>query len=72
MASPDEATREGGRLFFRLHDLRHTTISITLDTCLHAIPAMQKEAAALIAGLAFWERRSSALLAVAPVCHATS
>ena len=57
----------------RLHDLRHTlatltlqagihpkvvserlghaTVSITLDTYSHAIPAMQEEAAALIAGL---------------------
>ena len=59
----------------RLHDLRHThatltlqagvhpkvvserlghaTVSITLDTYSHAIPAMQEEAAALIAGLVF-------------------
>ncbi len=28
-------------------------MSITLDTCSHAIPAMQEEAAALIAGLVF-------------------
>ena len=31
--------------------LGHATISITLDTYSHAIPAMQEEAAALIAGL---------------------
>jgi len=31
--------------------LGHTTVSITLDTYSHAIPAMQEEAAALIAGL---------------------
>jgi hypothetical protein len=29
------------------------TISITLDTCSHAIPPLQEEAAALIAGLVF-------------------
>jgi hypothetical protein len=28
-------------------------VSITLDTCSHAISAMQEEAAALIAGLVF-------------------
>ena len=41
----------------RLHDLRHThaTVSITLDTYSHAIPAMQEEAAAPIAGLVFAE-----------------
>jgi integrase len=33
--------------------LGHATVSITLDTYSHAIPAMQKEAAALIAGLVF-------------------
>jgi len=33
--------------------LGHVTISITLDTYSHAIPAMQEEAAALIAGLVF-------------------
>ena len=39
----------------RFDDLRrtHATISITLDTYSHAIPAMQEEAAALIAGLVF-------------------
>jgi hypothetical protein len=31
----------------------HATLSITLDTYSHAIPAMQEEAAALIAGLVF-------------------
>ena len=31
----------------------HATISITLDTNSHAAPAMQEEAAALIAGLVF-------------------
>ena len=31
----------------------HATISIALDTYSHAIPAMQEEAAALIAGLVF-------------------
>jgi hypothetical protein len=31
----------------------HATVSITLDTYSHAIPAMQEEAAALIAGLVF-------------------
>jgi integrase len=33
--------------------LGHATVSITLDTYAHAIPAMQEEAAALIAGLVF-------------------
>ena len=33
--------------------LGHATVSITLDTYSHAIPAMQEEAAALIAGLVF-------------------
>jgi integrase len=33
--------------------LGHATVSITLDTDSHAIPAMQEEAAALIAGLVF-------------------
>ena len=33
--------------------LGHTTVSITLDTYSHAIPAMQEAAAALIAGLVF-------------------
>ena len=33
--------------------LGHATIAITLDTYSHAIPAMQEEAAALIAGLVF-------------------
>ncbi len=31
--------------------LGHATVSITLDTCSHAIPAMQEEAAERIAGL---------------------
>ena len=33
--------------------LGHATVSITLDTYSHAIPAMQEEAAAMIAGLVF-------------------
>lgn len=33
--------------------LGHATVSIALDTYSHAIPAMQDEAAALIAGLVF-------------------
>jgi len=33
--------------------LGHASVSITLDTYSHAIPAMQEEAAALIAGLVF-------------------
>jgi hypothetical protein len=33
--------------------LGHATIAITLDAYSHAIPAMQEEAAALIAGLVF-------------------
>ena len=33
--------------------LGHATLSITLDTYSHAFPAMQEEAAALIAGLVF-------------------
>ena len=33
--------------------LGHATIAITLDTYSHAIPAMQEEVAALIAGLVF-------------------
>ena len=36
--------------------LGHATISVTLDTYSHAIPAMQEEAAALIAGLVFADR----------------
>jgi len=36
--------------------LGHATIAITLDTYSHAIPAMQEEAAALIAGLVFAEK----------------
>jgi hypothetical protein len=36
--------------------LGHATVSITLDTCSHAIPAIQEEAAALIAGLVFIAR----------------
>ena len=40
--------------------LGHATISITLDTYSHAIPAMQEEAAALIASLVFTEASSSA------------
>jgi integrase len=39
--------------------LGHATISITLDTYSHAIPAMQEEAAALIAGLVFAETAAS-------------
>ena len=39
--------------------LGHATVSITLDTYSHAIPAMQEEAAALIAGLVFAEVRPS-------------
>jgi integrase len=35
--------------------LGHATVSITLDTYSHAIPAMQEEAAALIVGLVFAE-----------------
>jgi len=33
--------------------LGHATVSISLDTCSHAIPAMREEAAALIAELVF-------------------
>jgi integrase len=33
----------------------HATVSITLDTYSHAIPAMKEEAAAKIAGLVFAE-----------------
>ena len=36
--------------------LGHATIAITLDTYSHAIPALQEEAAALIAGLVFAAR----------------
>jgi integrase len=36
--------------------LGHATVSITLDTYSHAIPAMQEEVARLIAGLVFAER----------------
>jgi hypothetical protein len=36
--------------------LGHTAVSITLDTCSHAIPALQEEAAALIAGLVFTDQ----------------
>jgi len=37
--------------------LGHATVSITLDTCSLAIPAMQEDAAALIAGLVFAKGR---------------
>jgi hypothetical protein len=37
----------------RAERLGQATVSITLDTYSHAIPAMQGEAAALIAGLVF-------------------
>jgi hypothetical protein len=37
--------------------LGDATVSITLDTYSHAIPAMQEEAAALIAGLVFAARQ---------------
>jgi len=40
---------------FAEHAHRHATVSITLDTYSHAIPAMQEEAAALIAGLVLAE-----------------
>jgi len=33
--------------------LGHATVAITLDACSHAIPAMQEEAAVLIAELVF-------------------
>jgi len=33
--------------------LGHASVSITLDTCSHAIPAMQEEAAVRIAELVF-------------------
>ena len=48
--------------------LGHATISITLDTYSHAIPAMQEEAAALIAGLVFTRlaRRNRRVPGVAP------
>jgi len=39
--------------------LGHATIAITLDTYSHAIPAMQEEEAALIAGLVFADTQSS-------------
>ena len=39
--------------------LGHATVSITLDTYSHAIPAMQEEAAALIAGLVFGQLHPS-------------
>ncbi len=39
--------------------LGHATISITLDTYLHAIPATREEAAAPIAGLAHSPTRES-------------
>jgi len=38
-----------------LWSLGHSAVSIALDTYSHAIPAMQEEAAALIAGLVFAE-----------------
>jgi integrase len=40
--------------------LGHATVSITLDTYSHAIPAMQEEAAALIAGLVFAQSPAAA------------
>jgi len=43
--------------------LGHATISITLDTYSHAIPAMQEEAAALIAALVFTEEELPAATA---------
>ena len=47
--------------------LGHATVSITLDTYSHAIPAMQEEAAAKIAGLVFGGRQGQQhALAVSP------
>ena len=43
--------------------LGHATVSITLDTYSHAIPAMQEEAAALIAALVFAEEELPAATA---------
>jgi hypothetical protein len=63
-----ETTEEAGRLGCRFRStrvatapsrkvvskrIRRATVSITLDTCSHANPAMQEKAAALIAGLVF-------------------
>ena len=45
-ASSGSAARSSGRL-------ARDVVSITLDTYSHAIPALQEEAAALIAGLVF-------------------
>jgi DNA-directed RNA polymerase alpha subunit len=42
--------------------LGHATVAITLDTYSHAIPAMQEEAAALIAGLVFVRLRPPVLV----------
>ncbi len=36
--------------------LGHATVSITLDTYSHAIPAMQEEAAVMIAELVFTDK----------------
>lgn len=36
--------------------LEHTTVRVTLDTSPHAVPAMQEEAAMLIAELVFKSR----------------
>jgi len=56
-ANRQRVCRFGWRRACRPHEevserLGHATISITLDTSSHAIPAMQEEAA-LIAGLVF-------------------
>jgi hypothetical protein len=40
-------------LILGVEPLGHATVSTTLDTYSHAIPALQEEAAALIAGLVF-------------------
>jgi len=55
IASP-VGRRDRSRRPFLIERLDNAAASITLDNYSHAIPAMQEEAAALIAGLMFGER----------------
>jgi integrase len=47
------AARDGAHPKVVAEHLGHATVAITLGTYSHAIPAMQEEAAAKIAGLVF-------------------
>jgi integrase len=54
LAAPcDPEPRDQTRPEVASERLGHATVSTTLDTYSHAVPAAQEEAAALIAGLVF-------------------